>query len=179
MLFRSRVLEGLIMAAYAIGASKAYVYIRAEYPLAVRRLEAAIAQARDYGLVGKDICGSGFELEVMIKMGAGAFVCGEETALIHSIEGKRGMPRPRPPYPAVCGLFGKPTVINNVETLANVPFLVRRGAAAFAALGTAGSKGTKVFALSGKVARTGLVEVAMGRTLAEIIHGVEIGRAHV
>ncbi|MDO9694939.1 MAG: NADH-ubiquinone oxidoreductase-F iron-sulfur binding region domain-containing protein [Candidatus Latescibacteria bacterium] len=166
-----RVLEGLALAAYAIGATKAYIYIRAEYPLAIRRLRAAIAQAETRGLLGDDILGSGFDLKVVIKMGAGAFVCGEETALIHSIEGRRGMPRPRPPFPAVSGLFGKPSVINNVETLANVPELVERGADWFSSLGTAGSKGTKVFALSGKVARTGLVEVAMGTSVREIVFG--------
>ena len=166
-----RVLEGLAIAAYAIGASKAYVYIRAEYPLAIKRLKAAIAQAKEYGLLGHNILDSGFNLEVIIKMGAGAFVCGEETALIHSIVGKRGMPRPRPPFPAVSGLFGKPTVINNVETLANLPPIIVNGASWYNAIGTAGSKGTKVFALSGKVNRTGLVEVAMGTTMRQIIFG--------
>ncbi len=169
-----RVLEGLMIAAYAIGATHAYVYIRAEYPLAIERLETAIRELRACGLLGANILDSGFSLEVHIKKGAGAFVCGEETALIHSIEGKRGMPRPRPPYPAVRGLFGKPTVINNVETLANVPPIIERGADWFAAVGTEGSRGTKVFALSGKVARTGLVEVAMGtpiRTILEDIGG--------
>jgi len=166
-----RVLEGLALAAYAIGASKAYVYIRAEYPLAIRRLREAIAQAEACGLLGDDILESGFDLKVNIKMGAGAFVCGEETALIHSIEGRRGMPRPRPPFPAVSGLFGKPSVINNVETLANVPGILVDGAERFASLGTEGSKGTKVFALSGKVARTGLVEVAMGTSVREIVFG--------
>jgi NADH:ubiquinone oxidoreductase subunit F (NADH-binding)/Pyruvate/2-oxoacid:ferredoxin oxidoreductase delta subunit len=168
-----RLLEGLALAAYAIGATKAYVYTRAEYPLAIKRLHAAIAQAKAYGLLGKNIFDSGFSLEIQVKMGAGAFVCGEETALLHSIEGRRGMPRPRPPFPAVKGLFGKPTVINNVETLANVPTIIERGAEAFAAIGTASSKGTKVFALSGNVARTGLVEVAMGTTLRDIVF--EIG----
>ncbi len=167
-----RLLEGMMLAAYAIGANKAYVYIRAEYPLAIRRLKTAIAQARAYGLVGEDIMKSGFALEFVIKMGAGAFVCGEETALIHSIEGKRGMPRPRPPYPAVSGLFGKPTVINNVETLANVPAIVRNGAAWFAGVGTEKSKGTKIFALSGKVNRTGLVEVAMGTTIRQVVFDI-------
>jgi NADH:ubiquinone oxidoreductase subunit F (NADH-binding)/NAD-dependent dihydropyrimidine dehydrogenase PreA subunit len=167
-----RLIEGMILAAYAIGASYAYVYIRAEYPLAIRHLEIAMAQARMYGLLGRDILGSGFGLEIKLKMGAGAFVCGEETALIHSIEGRRGMPRPRPPFPAVKGLMGKPTVINNVETLANVPVIAARGAEAFAGVGTATSKGTKVFALSGKVARTGLVEVAMGTTIRQIVFDV-------
>ena len=164
-----RLLEGMALAAYAMGASKAYVYIRAEYPLAIQRLKAAILQAKEYGLLGHNILDSGFRLEIVIKMGAGAFVCGEETALINSIEGKRGMPRPRPPFPAVQGLFGKPTVINNVETLANLPPLVSNGADWFSAVGTAGSKGTKVFALSGRVERTGLVEVAMGTPIRQIV----------
>jgi NADH:ubiquinone oxidoreductase subunit F (NADH-binding)/Pyruvate/2-oxoacid:ferredoxin oxidoreductase delta subunit len=167
-----RVIEGLAVAAYAIGASKAYVYIRAEYPLAITRLQHAIAQARAYGLLGQNILDSGFSLEIALKQGAGAFVCGEETALLHSIEGRRGMPRPRPPFPAVRGLFGKPTVINNVETLANVPAIVLNGDAWFSGIGTETSKGTKVFALSGKVARTGLVEVAMGTTLRSIVFDV-------
>ncbi len=168
-----RLLEGMAIAAYAIGATKAYVYIRAEYPLAIRRLETAIEQARGLGLIGKNIFDSGFDLQIVIKKGAGAFVCGEETALIHSIEGKRGMPRPRPPYPAVSGLFGKPTIINNVETLANVPCIAARGSEWFSAAGTEGSKGTKVFALSGHVLRTGLVEVKMGTKLRRIV--MEIG----
>jgi len=167
-----RLLEGMAIAAYGIGARKAYVYIRAEYPLAIDRLETAIAQASGRGLLGTDILGSGFDLELVIKKGAGAFVCGEETALIASIEGRRGMPRPRPPFPAVSGLFGKPTIINNVETLSNVPGVLSRAAAAFSALGTEGSKGTKVFALSGKVERTGLVEVAMGTTMRQIIFDI-------
>ncbi len=167
-----RLLEGIALAAYAIGASKAYIYIRAEYPLAVRRLRAAIAAAHAWGLLGRNILDSGFSLEVVIKMGAGAFVCGEETALIHSIEGRRGMPRPRPPFPAVRGLFGQPTVINNVETLANVPAILDRGADWFSAVGTATSKGTKVFALSGTIARTGLVEVAMGTRLRDIVFAI-------
>ncbi|MDR1964090.1 MAG: hypothetical protein LBQ50_09960, partial [Planctomycetaceae bacterium] len=177
-----RLLEGMAIAAYAIGASKAYIYIRAEYPLAIARLEQAIADAKANNLLGNKILGSEFSLEMVIKKGAGAFVCGEETALIHSIEGKRGMPRPRPPFPAVSGLFGHPTIINNVETLANVPLLVRNGADWFAAVGTAGSKGTKVFALSGKVSRTGLVEVAMGTTLREVVFsiggGIALGKAY-
>jgi NADH:ubiquinone oxidoreductase subunit F (NADH-binding)/NAD-dependent dihydropyrimidine dehydrogenase PreA subunit/(2Fe-2S) ferredoxin len=168
-----RLIEGMAIAAYAIGASCAYVYIRAEYPLAIERLQDAIAAAERLGLLGQNIFDSGFDLEIRLKVGAGAFVCGEETALIHSIEGKRGMPRPRPPYPAQRGLFGYPTIINNVETLANLPGLVERGAEAFAAVGTEGSKGTKVFALSGHVMRTGLVEVAMGTSLAEVVN--EIG----
>ena len=166
-----RLLEGMVTGCFAIGASKAYVYIRAEYPLAIENLKLAIAQAKAYGLLGHDILGSGFDLEIVIKMGAGAFVCGEETALMHSIEGKRGMPRPRPPYPIQSGLFGKPTVINNVETFANVASIMQRGAAAFAALGTAGSKGTKVFALSGMVRRTGLVEVPMGTPIRDVVFG--------
>lgn len=164
-----RLIEGMLIAAYAIGATKAYIYIRAEYPLAVRNLRIAIEQARRYGLLGTNILDSGFDLEVKIKMGAGAFVCGEETALMHSIEGKRGMPRPRPPYPIQSGLFGKPTVINNVETLSAVPAIMANGWQRFADLGTEGSKGTKVFALSGMVRRTGLVEVPMGTTLSEVV----------
>lgn len=172
-----RLLEGLTIGAYAIGATKAYVYIRAEYPLAVSRLKVAIAQAKQLGLLGRNILDSGVDVEVIIKMGAGAFVCGEETALIHSIEGKRGMPRPRPPYPSVSGLFGKPTVINNVETLANIPEILIRGAEWFSAVGTSRSKGTKVFALSGKINRTGLVEVAMGTSLRQIIFDIGGGIA--
>jgi NADH:ubiquinone oxidoreductase subunit F (NADH-binding) len=177
-----RVLEGLALAAYAIGASKAYVYIRAEYPLAIRRLQHAIAQATAFGLLGHNVLDSGFSLDIALKQGAGAFVCGEETALLHSIEGRRGMPRPRPPFPAVRGLFGKPTVINNVETLANVPGIVVHGDEWFSGIGTASSKGTKVFALSGKVARTGLVEVAMGTSLRRIVFdiggGIPDGKAY-
>jgi NADH-quinone oxidoreductase subunit F len=167
-----RLLEGMMIAAYGIGASKAYIYIRAEYPVAVKRLAEAIEQSKQYGLLGKNILGSGFELEIKIKMGAGAFVCGEETALMQSIEGKRGMPRPRPPYPAQSGLFGKPTVINNVETLANLPAIMQIGWHGFAAMGTAGSKGTKVFALSGMVERTGLVEVPMGTSIRNVVFDV-------
>ncbi len=173
-----RLLEGLAIGSYAIGASKAYVYIRAEYPLAIKHLEEAIEEAKALGLLGENILDSGFNLEIVIKQGAGAFVCGEETALIHSIEGKRGMPRPRPPYPAVRGLFDKPTVINNVETLANVPDIVANGAEWFSGVGTETSKGTKVFALSGKVARTGLVEVAMGTPLRQIIFDIGGGIAN-
>lgn len=177
-----RLLEGMALAAYAIGAHKAYVYIRAEYPLAIERLYGAISEAERKGLLGRNILDSGYDLEIVVKKGAGAFVCGEETALIHSIEGKRGMPRPRPPFPAVQGLFGKPTVINNVETLANVAGIVSRGAEEFARLGTETSKGTKVFALSGKVARTGLVEVAMGTTMRSIVFdvggGIPNGKAY-
>lgn len=167
-----RLLEGLAIAAYAIGASKAYIYIRAEYPLAIGRLKIAISDAKEYGLLGSNIMDSGFSLEILIKQGAGAFVCGEETALMHSIEGKRGMPRPRPPYPAASGLFGKPTVINNVETLANVPPIVSRGAQSFGSIGTQKSKGTKVFALSGKVNLTGLIEVKMGTSIRQIIFDI-------
>jgi NADH:ubiquinone oxidoreductase subunit F (NADH-binding)/NAD-dependent dihydropyrimidine dehydrogenase PreA subunit len=177
-----RMLEGMAIAAYAIGANTAYVYIRAEYPLAIDRLVKAIKQAKAYGLLGQNIFDTGFNLEIKLKQGAGAFVCGEETALIHSIEGKRGMPRPRPPFPAVSGLFGKPTVINNVETLANIPAIAAQGDAWFSAVGTSGSKGTKVFALSGKVTRTGLVEVAMGMPLRRIIFdiggGIPNGKAY-
>jgi len=167
-----RLVEGMALAAYAIGASKAYVYIRAEYPLAIERLRRALDQARNYGLLGDNILGSGFNLQIIIKMGAGAFVCGEETALIHSIEGKRGMPRPRPPFPAVSGLFGQPTIINNVETLSNLPALVGNGPEWFAAVGTETSKGTKVFALSGKISRTGLVEVAMGTSVRQVLFDI-------
>jgi NADH-quinone oxidoreductase subunit F len=167
-----RLLEGMVIAAYAIGATKAYIYIRAEYPLAIERLRVAIPKATEYGLLGKNILGSGFDLEIVLKLGAGAFVCGEETALMQSIEGKRGMPRPRPPFPAVQGLFGMPTVINNVETLACVSTLMEMGGDAFAAVGTAKSKGTKVFALSGMVSRTGLVEVPMGTTIRQIVFDV-------
>ena len=176
-----RLLEGMAIAAYAIGATKAYVYIRAEYPLAIARLRTAIAEASRAGLLGHNVLDSGLDLEIVIKMGAGAFVCGEETALIGSIEGRRGMPRPRPPFPAARGLFNKPTIINNVETLANLPSILSHGVDAFSALGTETSKGTKVFALSGKVARTGLVEVEMGTSVRQIVDdiggGVPNGRA--
>ncbi len=175
-----RVLEGLMIAAYAVGASKGYIYIRAEYPLAIARLQTAIEQAKEISLIGENVLDSGFDFNVVIKKGAGAFVCGEETALIHSIEGKRGMPRPRPPYPAVRGLFDQPSVINNVETLANVPEIIAQGASAFAQIGTERSKGTKVFALSGKIQRTGLVEIPMGTRLWELVFtiggGVSEGR---
>lgn len=167
------VLEAMMIAGYAIGASKGFIYIRAEYPLAVRRLETAIAAAHEYGLLGENILGSGFNFDIEIRLGAGAFVCGEETALLASIEGNRGMPRPRPPFPAVKGLWGRPTVINNVETLANIPVIINRGADWFNKIGTADSKGTKVFALTGKVNNSGLIEVPMGTTLREIIF--EIG----
>ncbi len=164
-----RLLEGMTIAAYAIGATKAYIYIRAEYPLAVERLKESLAKATEWGLLGKNIMGSGFDLEIKMKMGAGAFVCGEETALIASIEGKRGMPRPRPPFPAVKGAFGKPSTVNNVETFSNVPEIFTLGHDTFAAIGTDKSKGTKIFALSGKVAHTGLVEVAMGSTIRDVV----------
>lgn len=170
-----RLLEGMAIASYAIGATVAYVYIRAEYPLAIKRLRIAIDEANTYGILGENVFNSGFNLQIKVKMGAGAFVCGEETALIHSIEGKRGMPRPRPPFPAVSGLFGKPTVINNVETLSNVPSIIEKGEDWFASIGTATSKGTKVFALSGKVALTGLVEIPMGTTIREVIFSIAGG----
>ncbi|HOE26664.1 MAG TPA: NADH-ubiquinone oxidoreductase-F iron-sulfur binding region domain-containing protein [bacterium] len=166
------VLEGMAIAAYAIGASRGIVYVRAEYPLAVKRLAIAVRQAERRGFLGADILGSGFDFTVSLMEGAGAFVCGEETALIRSIQGERGMPRLRPPFPPERGLWGKPTCINNVETLAAVPWIVRHGAAAYAAVGTAGSRGTKVFALAGKVNRGGLVEVPMGTTLREIVLGI-------
>jgi NADH:ubiquinone oxidoreductase subunit F (NADH-binding)/Pyruvate/2-oxoacid:ferredoxin oxidoreductase delta subunit/(2Fe-2S) ferredoxin len=167
-----RLIEGMALASYGIGASKAYVYIRAEYPLAIERLRKALTQAEELGLLGENILGSKFSLNIKIKMGAGAFVCGEETALIHSIEGKRGMPRPRPPFPTTSGLFGKPTVINNVETLANVPSIMEHGDEWFSSIGTPDSKGTKVFALSGKVNRTGLVEIPMGTSVRDIIFSI-------
>jgi len=170
-----RLIEGMAIAAYGIGATKGYVYIRAEYPLAIERLKVALTQAREYGLLGKNIFDSGFDFDIIIKMGAGAFVCGEETALIHSIEGKRGMPRPRPPFPAVSGLFGKPTIINNVETLSNLPEIMARGEDWFASIGTEKSKGTKVFALSGNITLTGLVEIPMGTTVREIIFNIAGG----
>lgn len=167
------VLEAMAIAAYAIGATQGYVYIRAEYPIAVERLKIAINQAREYGLLGKNIFGTDFCFDVDIKLGAGAFVCGEETALMTSIEGKRGEPRPRPPFPAVKGLFQKPTILNNVETYANVPQIILKGAEWFASMGTEKSKGTKVFALGGKIKNTGLVEIPMGTTLRTIVE--EIG----
>jgi NADH:ubiquinone oxidoreductase subunit F (NADH-binding)/(2Fe-2S) ferredoxin len=170
-----RLLEGMIIAAYGIGASIGYVYIRAEYPLAIKHLELAIEQAREHGILGDRVLGSGFAFDLKIKQGAGAFVCGEETALIHSIEGKRGMPRPRPPYPSVSGLFGKPTVINNVETLANLPTIATYGGDWYAGFGTPTSKGTKVFALSGRVTRTGLIEVEMGTTFRDIVFDIAGG----
>ncbi|MEE1002829.1 MAG: NADH-quinone oxidoreductase subunit NuoF [Acutalibacteraceae bacterium] len=167
------VLESMAIAGYAIGASQGYIYVRAEYPIAVHRLEIAIKQAREYGLLGKDIFGTGFDFDIDLRLGAGAFVCGEETALMTSIEGNRGEPRPRPPYPAVKGLFGKPTILNNVETYANITQIILNGPEWFASMGTEKSKGTKVFALGGKITHTGLVEVPMGTTLREVVE--EIG----
>ena len=173
--------EAMAICGYATGASEGYVYVRAEYPIAVARLQKAIDDAREYGLLGKDIFGSGFDFDLFIRLGAGAFVCGEETALMTSIEGNRGEPRPRPPYPAVKGLFGKPTTENNVETFANVPQIILKGAEFFNTMGTEKSKGTKVFALGGKITNTGLVEVPMGTTLREIVEviggGVPGGKA--
>jgi NADH:ubiquinone oxidoreductase subunit F (NADH-binding)/(2Fe-2S) ferredoxin/NAD-dependent dihydropyrimidine dehydrogenase PreA subunit len=166
------VLEGMIIGAKAIGASKGFIYVRHEYPLALKRMEIAIAQARESGLLGEDILGTGFDFDLEIVQGAGAFVSGEESALIASVEGRIAMPRQRPPYPAQKGLWGKPTVINNVETWATVPNIIRRGADWFQALGTETSKGTKIFALVGKIANTGLVEVPMGITLREIVYGI-------
>jgi NADH:ubiquinone oxidoreductase subunit F (NADH-binding)/Pyruvate/2-oxoacid:ferredoxin oxidoreductase delta subunit len=170
-----RLIEGMTIAAFAFGATKGYVYIRAEYPLAVRRLRESIVKAREFGFLGKNIFNTGADFDIAIKMGAGAFVCGEETALINSIEGKRGMPRPRPPYPSASGLFGKPTVINNVETLANIPGILEKGIEWYSKLGTKTSKGTKVFALSGKVKLTGLVEIPMGTTIRDIIFKIAGG----
>ncbi len=167
------VIEAMAIAAYAIGATKGYVYIRAEYPIAVERLQKAIDDAKEYGLLGKDIFGTGFEFDLEIKLGAGAFVCGEETALMRSIEGNRGEPRPRPPFPAQKGLFGKPTILNNVETYANIPQIILKGAEWFSSIGTEKSKGTKVFALGGKINHTGLVEIPMGTPLRTVIE--EIG----
>ena len=166
------VIEAMAIAAYAIGATKGYVYIRAEYPIAVQRLQKAIDDARAYGLLGKDIFGTGFEYDMEIKLGAGAFVCGEETALMNSIEGHRGEPRPRPPYPAAKGLFGKPTILNNVETYANIPQIILKGADWFRTIGTEKSTGTKVFALGGKIKNTGLVEIPMGTTLRTVIEDI-------
>jgi bidirectional [NiFe] hydrogenase diaphorase subunit len=164
-----RILEGMAIAAYAIGANQGYAYVRGEYPLAIRRLEIAIRQAKKHGLLGSQIFESGFDFRIDIRIGAGAFVCGEETALMASIEGKRGTPRPRPPYPAESGLWGFPTLINNVETFANIAPIIRNGADWFAGIGTEKSKGTKVFALAGQIRNTGLIEVPMGATLREIV----------
>jgi NADH-quinone oxidoreductase subunit F len=166
------VLEGIMIAGKAVGSDEAYIYVRAEYPLAIKRLRIAIAQAEEYGLIGENILASGFNFKINIKEGAGAFVCGEETALLASVEGERGMPRPRPPFPAVKGLWGKPTCINNVETLANVSLVMRKGADWYSSLGTEGSKGTKIFALTGKINNTGLCEVPMGITLREIVFDI-------
>ncbi|MBE6896951.1 MAG: 4Fe-4S dicluster domain-containing protein [Ruminococcaceae bacterium] len=165
-------IEAMAIAGYAIGATQGFVYVRAEYPIAVKRLRIAIEQAREYGLLGKNIFDSGFDFDMDIRLGAGAFVCGEETALMTSIEGHRGEPRPRPPFPAEKGLFGKPSVLNNVETYANIPQIILKGADWFSSMGTEKSKGTKVFALGGKIVNTGLVEVPMGTTLREIIEDI-------
>ncbi len=166
------IVEAMTICGYATGATQGYVYVRAEYPIAVKRLEIAIKQAKEYGLLGDNIFESGFSFDLHIRLGAGAFVCGEETALMTSIEGNRGEPRPRPPYPAVKGLFGKPTTENNVETFANIPQIILNGAEWFASMGTEKSKGTKVFALGGKIKNTGLVEIPMGTTLREIIENI-------
>ncbi len=167
-----KLLEGMAIAGFAIGADEAYIYVRAEYPLAIKRLRIAIKQAEERNLLGQNIMGSGFNFDIHIKEGAGAFVCGEETALMASIEGERGMPRPKPPFPANCGLFGRPTLINNVETLANVPVIIDKGAQWFSSFGTETSKGTKTFALTGEVNNTGLIEVPMGTTLREIVFDI-------
>ena len=176
------VVEAMIIAGYAIGASQGYAYVRAEYPIAVKRLQLAIDQAREHELLGKNIFDSGFDFDIEIRLGAGAFVCGEETALMRSIEGKRGNPTPRPPFPAVRGLFGKPTILNNVETFANIPVIFQKGADWFASMGTEKSKGTKVFALGGKVNNVGLVEIPMGTTVREIVFdiggGIPDGKAY-
>ena len=166
------VIEAMAIAEYAIGANQGYVYVRAEYPIAVERLTIAINQAREYGLLGKDIFGTDFDFNLDIRLGAGAFVCGEETALMTSVEGRRGEPRPRPPFPAVKGLFGQPTILNNVETYANVPVIILKGAEWFSGIGTEKSKGTKVFAVGGKIENTGLVEIPMGTTLREIVFDI-------
>ena len=163
------VLEAMAIAGYAIGASQGYIYVRAEYPIAVKRLEIAIAQAKETGVLGDNIFGTDFSFDIGLRLGAGAFVCGEETALLTSIEGKRGEPRPRPPFPAIKGLFGKPTILNNVETYANIPQIILKGAEWFSSIGTEKSKGTKVFALGGKINNTGLVEIPMGTRLSEVI----------
>ncbi|MDO8636605.1 MAG: NADH-ubiquinone oxidoreductase-F iron-sulfur binding region domain-containing protein, partial [Dehalococcoidia bacterium] len=166
------VLEGMLIGAYAIGTTKGYIYCRAEYPLAIERLKLALEQMREYGLLGNNILDSGFSFDIEIKEGAGAFVCGEETALMASIEGKRGMPRPRPPFPATSGLWGKPTNINNVGTLADVAAILQKGGEWYSHFGTETSKGTKIFSLAGKVVRTGLIEVAMGIPLGDIINNI-------
>lgn len=167
-----RILEGMMLGAYSIGASKGFFYIRAEYPLAIKRIKQAIAQAKEVGLMGENIFGSDFAFDAEVRTGAGAFVCGEETALIHSLEGERGNPTPKPPYPAVKGLWEKPTVVNNVETMANLPTIFVKGPEWYASMGTETSKGTKVFALTGDIRNTGLVEVPMGITLRELIFEV-------
>lgn len=171
------VVEGMLIAGYAIGARAGYVYVRAEYPIAVQHLRKALSQARDYGILGENILGTGFSFDVKIKQGAGAFVCGEETALIASVEGRRGMPRPRPPFPAQSGVWEKPTCINNVETLANIPYIMQKGAEEFARVGSEQSKGTKIFALAGKVENTGLVEVPIGTSLRKAVFDVGGGTA--
>jgi NADH:ubiquinone oxidoreductase subunit F (NADH-binding) len=173
-----RVLEGMMIAAYAVGATKGYAYIRGEYPLAIKRVELALKQARKLGLIGNNILGSDFCFDVDVRIGAGAFVCGEETALIASIEGKRGSPSPRPPYPAESGLWGKPTLINNVETLAAIAPIILNGGDWYSNLGTAKSAGTKVFALAGKINIAGLIEVPMGTTLREIVYSIGGGVQH-
>jgi len=170
-----RVLEGMVTAGFAVGASRGFIYVRAEYPLAVKRLQVAIREAKRLGLLGNQICGTTFSFDVDVRLGAGAFVCGEETALIASVEGKRGMPRPRPPYPAQSGLWERPTLINNVETFANIPSIIRKGGDWYASMGTKKSKGTKVFALTGRINHTGLIEVPMGITLREIIYEIGAG----
>ncbi|MBN1457854.1 MAG: NAD(P)H-dependent oxidoreductase subunit E, partial [Sedimentisphaerales bacterium] len=167
-----KVIEGMIIAAYAIGTSKGFIYVRAEYPIAVEHINIALDQARQFGLLGDDIIGSGFNFDIDVRMGAGAFVCGEETALIASLEGRRGMPRPRPPFPAVSGFMEKPTNINNVETFANIPSIISNGHDHYSKIGTEKSKGTKIFALAGKVVNTGLVEVPMGTTLRQIVYDI-------
>ena len=172
------IVEAMTICGYATGASEGYVYVRAEYPIAVKRLQKAIDDARAYGLLGKNIFNSGFDFDLFVRLGAGAFVCGEETALMTSIEGNRGEPRPRPPYPAVKGLFGKPTTENNVETFANIPQIILKGAEFFNSMGTETSKGTKVFALGGKINNTGLVEVPMGTTLREVVFDIGGGIPH-
>jgi bidirectional [NiFe] hydrogenase diaphorase subunit len=174
-----RVLEGMAIAAYAVGASQGYIYVRAEYPLAIARLQTAIRQAKQMGLLGMGIFESSFNFNIDIRIGAGAFVCGEETALMASVEGKRGMPRPRPPFPAESGLWGFPTLINNVETFANIGPIIRKGAEWFSAIGTEKSKGTKVFALAGKIENTGLIEVPMGTTLRQIVEEMGGGDENV
>ena len=166
------VIEGMAIGARAIGADKGIIYCRAEYPLAIERVSQAIDQAKEYGLLGEDILGTGFNFDIEIMMGAGAFVCGEETALMRSVEGKRGEPRPRPPFPAIAGLWEKPTVLNNVETLATVPIIIRKGGAWYASMGTERSRGTKIFSLTGTIVNNGLVEVDMGTPMGKIIYDI-------